>query len=166
MRASTARGRAWGAVGGLATALAALAFFHTAAAQPTGETVAVFPLRNLTFGLVPPGLPTQVSPTDGSRSAVFEVRGRGAVLLVFELPDALAASAGPSVPLAFGPDHGRVAWPNGREIFFDPRTPVLVTIGPSGRAYIHLGGEVRPGPRQLPGQYNAAIVLRLLHPGT
>jgi len=128
-------------------------------------TVAVLPVQGLRFGTLSSGIPTVVSPLDGSRRASVELVGTGQVTVTFELPPALVAGSGaPALPLRFGADDGRVTFPgSGRVLVFDPSLPVSFSIPPgSGGATVYLGGSAEPGPRQAPGAYTAGITVRVV----
>ena len=128
-------------------------------------TVSVLPVQGLRFGVLSSGIPTVISPLDGSRRATIELVGAGQVSVSFELPPALRADGGaPSLPLRFGPADGRVTFPgSGRVLVFDPSRPVTFTIPPgSGGATVFLGGSAEPGTRQPPGAYTGGITVTVV----
>ncbi len=128
-------------------------------------TVSVLPVQGLRFGTLSSGIPTVVSPLDGSRRASIELVGAGHVSVSFELPPGLTAgSGGPLLPLRFGAADGRVTFPKaGRTIVFDPAAPVSFNIPPGqGGATVWLGGSAEPGPRQPPGVYSASITVNVV----
>jgi len=126
-------------------------------------TVSVLPVQGLRFGVLSSGIPTVISPLDGSRRATIELVGAGQVTVSFELPPALRAEGG-ALPLRFGPSDGRVTFPgSGRVLVFDPSHPVSFTIPPgSGGATVHLGGSAEPGMRQPPGAYTGGITVTVV----
>ncbi|HET7463056.1 MAG TPA: hypothetical protein VFJ82_17520 [Longimicrobium sp.] len=146
----------------LAALLALLAGPCPALAQ---GTVSVLPVQGLRFGTLSSGIPTVVSPLDGSHRASIELVGTGQVTVAFELPAGLTAGAGGALlPLRFGPADGRVTFPrSGASLVFDPQAPVSFSIPPgSGGATVWLGGSAEPGPRQAPGAYEAAITVNVV----
>jgi hypothetical protein len=126
-------------------------------------TVSVLPVQGLRFGVLSSGIPTVISPLDGSRRATIELVGAGQVTVSFELPPALRAEGG-ALPLRFGPADGRVTFPgSGRVLVFDPSRPVSFIIPPgSGGATVYLGASAEPGTRQPPGAYTAGITVTVM----
>jgi hypothetical protein len=128
-------------------------------------TVSVLPVQGLRFGTLSTGIPTVVSPLDGSRRASVELVGTGHVTVRFELPPGLrAGSGGPLLPLRFGGADGRVTFPHSAtSVVFDPAQAVSFDIPPgSGGATVWLGGSAEPGPRQPPGAYTASITVNVV----
>lgn len=128
-------------------------------------TVSVLPVQGLRFGTLSSGIPTVVSPLDGSRRASIELVGGGHVTMHFELPAGLVAgSGGPLLPLRFGGTDGRVTFPrSATTLVFDPGQAVSFDIPPgSGGATVWLGGSAEPGPRQPPGTYSASITVNVV----
>jgi hypothetical protein len=64
--------------------------------------------RDLQFGLLMPGVPTIVPPTDLTRSAQLRIDGRGTYQVTFQLPASLTAPGGQQIPLVFGGADGLV----------------------------------------------------------
>lgn len=145
-----------GAGAWLTVALLALSGPPVAAAAQAAVTA--LPVQGLRFGTLTPGAAAEVSPLDASRRATVELVGSGAVTLQVELPTALAAGGG-ALPVRFRAGDGRITFPkSNRVLVFDPNAPVTFHIPPGvGGAYVHLGGEAAPTPRQAPGAYAAAI---------
>ncbi|HEX9939615.1 MAG TPA: hypothetical protein VGB15_20940 [Longimicrobium sp.] len=128
-------------------------------------TVSVLPVQGLRFGTLSTGVPTVVSPLDGSRRASIELLGAGHVSVSFELPPGLTAGRGGALlPLRFGAADGRVTFAKGgRSIVFDPAAAVSFNIPPGlGGATVWLGGSAEPGPRQPPGAYSASITVNVV----
>jgi hypothetical protein len=127
-------------------------------------TVSVLPVQGLRFGTLASGVPTVVSPLDGSRRASVELLGAGHVTVSFELPPGLRAESGALLPLRFGAADGRVTFPRlASTVVFDPAQPVSFTIPPGvGAATVWLGGAAEPGPRQAPGAYTASITVQVV----
>jgi hypothetical protein len=118
--------------------------------------------RDLTFGQVLPGIPEAVRPDDLRHAGLFEIQGSAdaAVRVEFLLPDALVAPFGALLPIAFGHGDGFADFSHGRPprgLRFDPRTPLITTLGPNGRLLIRLGGTVSPTRDQPGGPYHAAV---------
>jgi hypothetical protein len=143
---------------------ALLAFLAPSPARAQGM-VSVLPVQGLRFGTLASGIPTAVSPEDGSRHASIELVGSGQVTVTFELPRGLSAgTGGPLLPLRFGGADGRVTFPGtGRSLVFDPAAPVSFAIpAGAGGATVWLGGSAEPGPRQAPGTYSASITVNVV----
>jgi hypothetical protein len=141
---------------------------HPAAAQIPGiprvvpRPFVAIAHRDLTFGQVLPGIPESVRPDDLRHAGLFEIQGSadGVVRVEFLLPDALVASFGALLPIAFGHGDGFADFSHGRPprgLRFDPRTPLIATLGPNGRLLIRLGGTVTPARDQAGGPYHAAV---------
>ncbi|HEX6749423.1 MAG TPA: hypothetical protein VF092_19160 [Longimicrobium sp.] len=145
---------------------AALLALFAGPCQARGQgTVSVLPVQGLRFGTLSIGIPTVVSPLDGSRRASVELLGSGHVTITFELPSGLsAAKGGPLLPLRFNGTDGRVTFPkSGRMLVFDPAAPVSFNLPPGqGAATVWLGGSAEPGPRQPPGAYSASITVNVV----
>jgi len=141
---------------------------HAAAGQVSGIPRAVprpfmaIAHKDLTFGQVLPGIPEAVRPDDVKHAGLFEIQGSadGTVRVEFLLPDALVASFGALLPIEFGHGDGFADFSHGRPprgLRFDPRTPLIATLGPNGRLLIRLGGTVTPSRDQAGGPYHAAV---------
>ena len=65
-------------------------------------------VRQLSFGLVLPGVPRPVARTDAGASGEFSIRGQknSLVLLEFSLPAALTGPGGAAMPVSFGANDG------------------------------------------------------------
>jgi hypothetical protein len=127
-------------------------------------TVSVLPVQGLHFGTLASGMPTVISPLDGSHRAAIELLGGGAMTVSFELPSGLVASnGGAPLPLHFGAADGRVVLPGSpRTLVFDPALPVSFQVPPgSPGATLYLGGSAVPGARQAPGSYDAQITVNV-----
>ncbi len=133
------------------------------------QPVAGFGRQDLTFGTVLPGWPTVVSRLDAVNSGQYEIRGerRTEVRVDLTLPVALDSPGGATMPLQFGAgDGGFSTRPSIRASqVFDPRTPLVTDLSPSGRLYIWLGGTVVPIPTQEQGNYAATIVMTVSYTG-
>lgn len=122
--------------------------------------------RPLEFGLLTPGVPMVVSPTDVPRRAAYTIATRGRYTLTFQLPTHLTEPGGGVIPVEFGAGDGRVEIRN-RTITFDPDAGVNIHINPADTdARIYLGGTARPAPGTPAGSYSATIVMMVIPTGT
>ena len=137
------------------------------ARRPAG--VVVVPLsvaahQGLTFGTVLPGIPAVVHANDAMRAMLFEVEGAAGlpVRVEFVLPAVLARIGGTeSIPLAFGAGDG-IADPNhapGSGITFDPRLPLISTLGSAGQLWLSIGATAVPGHLLTTGQYHGTVYI-------
>jgi hypothetical protein len=126
--------------------------------------------RDLSFGTVLPGIPATVQTTDVRCSGLFEINGskHEAVRVELLLPSALESAAGQELPIAFGPGDGDAATDRGRfhGVPFDPRQPLIATLGASGKLFVRLGGTALPLRTQADGTYRAAIILSIFDLGS
>lgn len=140
---------------------------HTLLAQ---APVTASARQDLDFGVVLPGLAVTVSRLDPVNSGQYELRGtKGAeVQIDFQLPTALVASDGTTLPLVVSAgDGGYAQQPALRaQQAFDPNAPLITSFGPSGRLYLWLGGTALSAPTQPAGDYSATITLTVAYTGT
>ena len=134
------------------------------------EPLVAIARQDLAFGTLLPGIPSTV-PSDHPRQAgLFELQGaKGAVTRIeLLLPSALASSAGQMLPLAFGPGDGSFGFSRGRgqAMPFDPRTPLLASLGPNGKLFVHLGATAVPNRVQNSGAYAATIAITIFDLGS
>lgn len=126
--------------------------------------------RDLTFGEVLPGINTTIRSDDPRQSALFEVQGQanGSVRIEFLLPSALTSPSGAELALAFGHGDGQADFSHGRfrGVRFDPRSPLIASLGPNGKLYVKLGGTVLPTINQPGGVYTATISITVFNLGT
>jgi hypothetical protein len=126
--------------------------------------------RDLTFGEVLPGVTTTIRSDDPHRAALFEVQGEaaGCVRIEFLLPPALISPAGSELELAFAYRDGQADFSRGRfrGVRFDPRSPLIASLGPNGKLYVKLGGTVLPTISQPGGVYAATISITVFNLGT
>lgn len=148
---------------------AALSLVLDAGVLAAQQPLSVQPRRDLSFGDVIAGFPTSVSRLDNASSGWYEVRGErnAEVELTFTLPSNLVGIAGATLPIEFGPDDGGFATVPARssQVGFDPRVPLTRPLSGSGRAYLWLGGTVRPAGNQASGFYQAAVTLTVAYTG-
>jgi hypothetical protein len=126
--------------------------------------------RDLTFGEVLPGINTTIRTDDPRRSALFEVQGQanGAVRIEFLLPSALTSPSGAELALSFTQGDGQADFSRARfrGVRFDPRSPLIASLGPNGKLYVKLGGTVLPTINQPGGVYTATISITVFNLGT
>lgn len=126
--------------------------------------------RDLTFGEVLPGITTMIRSDDPRQAALFEVQGpaNGSVRIEFLLPSALTSPSGAELALAFGHGDGQADFSRGRfrGVRFDPRSPLIASLGPNGKLYVKLGGTVLPTIDQPGGVYTATISITVFNLGT
>lgn len=125
--------------------------------------------RDLQFGVLLPGLETQVPWTDPMMAGRFEIRGTkdAEVRIDVTLPASLISSGGQMVPLQFGStDAGFGTRPALRQAqVFDPRSPLVTRLGRGGKLLLWLGGRAQPGTTQQSGVYNATITVTVAYTG-
>lgn len=125
--------------------------------------------QDLSFGTLIPGVPVTISRFDPASAGQFEIRGqRGLeVRIDLTLPSSLTAGASATMPLEFTSVDGGLATDRtvGGTQSFDPRLPVTVVLPGNGKAYVYLGGTVRPAPDQAIGPYAATITLTVSYTG-
>lgn len=126
--------------------------------------------RDLTFGTVLAGIPASVSTADVRYSGLFEIHGskHETVRVEILLPSVLISATGAEMPMSFGPGDGNAATDRGRfrGIPFDPRQPLVATLGANGKLYIRLGGTASPMRAQPDGTYRAAVTLSIFNLGS
>lgn len=149
----------------LLAVLIASAAFVILRSAPAAAQVLVLPERDLSFGLVTPGVATTVAPTDMARSGQIRVQGRGRYQMTFVLPTQLTRLGGGAMPLTWGAADGRLDIRN-QVTTFDPRQALDFRINPAQQeAQINLGGTVTPAQGQLAGTYEATIVVYVVQTG-
>lgn len=120
-------------------------------------------VRNMTFGLMLPGVPQQVSRIDPTRSGEFALTGTRLteVNLTFTLPGVLVGPGGEALNLSFGAaDAGYSASENiANQIAFDPRMGFTAQLSNNGRGSVYIGGTALPSAGQSAGAYTASIIL-------
>ena len=126
--------------------------------------------RDLRFGTLIRGMPTRVLTSDVRHSGWFEINGAQyeSVRVEFLLPTSLTSDEGPELPISFGPGDGAAATDMGRfhGVPFDPRQPLIATLGANGKLYIHLGGTASASHGQAAGIYRATIFLSVFDLGS
>lgn len=134
-----------------------------------GRPLSAIGQQDLSFGTLIPGVPVTISRFDPASAGQFEIRGeRGLeVRIDLTLPASLTAGASATMPLEFTSVDGGLATDRtvGGTQSFDPRLPVTVVLPGNGKAYVYLGGTVRPAPDQAIGPYAATITLTVSYTG-
>lgn len=143
--------------------------FAAAPLAAQGRPLSAFGQQDLNFGSLIPGVPVTVSRFDPANAGQFEVRGQrdAEVQIELTLPDRLAGGAGAQLPLEFTSADGGIATDRtvGGTQSFDPRLPATVVLPGNGKAYVYLGGTVRPATNQAIGPYSATITLTVAYTG-
>jgi hypothetical protein len=126
--------------------------------------------RDLSFGTVLRGIPSRVLTSDVHGAGLFEINGakHEAVRVEFLLPPSLTSGDGHELQISFGPGDGAAATDMGRfhGMPFDPRQPLVATLGANGKLYVRLGGTALPSHAQAAGIYRATIFLSVYDLGT
>jgi hypothetical protein len=136
---------------------------HVRAQAPAGRTVRVNVLRPITFGITHAGGTLRADPTRHPGVGIFEVLGAGgqSVELAFALPAAMMDERGTSLPMDF--DGISAAMSPSQSMSdatpLDPRLRTVVTLPPSGRLLVFLGGRLSASAGQRTAQYAATIAL-------
>jgi hypothetical protein len=137
--------------------------------QAQGRPLSAAARQDLNFGMLIRGVPVTVSRFDAANAGHFEVRGRrqSEVQVILTLPANLTAGAGALLPVEFSAVDGGIATDRtvGGTQSFDPNLSVTVVLPNNGKAYVYLGGTVRPGPQQPIGAYSATITLTAAYTG-
>jgi len=125
--------------------------------------------RDLTFEIVFPGVPKQVSRMDASNSGMYRVQGRRntEVSLTFTLPPNLLSASGQTLPVDFAAGDAGFSQDadQSASVGFDPNVPFVVRLSPDGTAWVWLGGTARPGPAQAADFYESGVVLAAAYTG-
>ncbi len=130
--------------------------------------LSVFPVQDLAFGQLQPGIPSTIAVGDAARRAQFDIRGTGTYTLDVILPTRMISAQGKALPLSFSNTSGQYRWPRlGWSFNFDPTTPTSIWIPfwESG-VTVYLGGTASPGTNQPPGLYTATITVQISNAGT
>jgi hypothetical protein len=135
---------------------------------PAAAQVAVFPVQDLSFGILRPGSPEQVATEDPMRRAEIELIGTGNVTITFGLPSEMVSVSGSRLPLQFTKGDAEIEMRgSGKDKDFDPTKSKTIKIkNKEGGARIYLGGLAFPTSKQPPGRYRATITVQVVTPGT
>lgn len=129
-------------------------------------------IQDLSFGTLLPGIPTSVAPLDARHAGKFEVRGPVdlAVRVEFVLPATLdlVGPGAATVPLSYGPADGFAGFHQAPPVgtVFDPRLPLITTLGPDGVLFINLGATALAALGQTGGSYAATIFMTVYSLGS
>jgi hypothetical protein len=114
----------------------------------------------LTFGVVLPGVPVTIEPSD-ARSGRFDITGPAfaTIEITFSFPMALDGPDGASMPVSFGSMSAgySVSGSIGSQVLFDPRVPIRFNLSEFGRGTGFVGGILSPSRTQAPGPYGASL---------
>ena len=129
-------------------------------ARPATAQISVIPIRDLAFGPVIVGLPSNVPPSHPTRSGQFQFTAPtgSRVRLRFTLPDQLDGPAGAAMPISFrnGDAIAIGTAPNSVPQSLNPRAASVFTI-PSPTMNVFIGGTVTPAGNQAHGSYAGTI---------
>ena len=138
-------------------------------ASSAAGQVTVVGQQDLRFGVVVPGTPTVVAPTDAARRGEWLMTGRGNPTISFVLPTSMQGPNGAVMPLVFGASSA--AWQRqnamgggGAPQIVDPRTPFTVSVQARQTVRLFLGGTAQPTTTQAAGSYTATITLIVAQP--
>jgi uncharacterized protein DUF4402 len=134
-----------------------------ATSRPAGAQITVTPVRDLAFGPVIVGVPTQIGPSHPVRSGQFRVTTVPLVRvrLRFTLPNQLDGPAGATMPISFSNNdalHVGSA-PNSVPETFNPKATRNVQITTDPTLFVFIGGTVSPAANQAQGNYAGTITL-------
>lgn len=135
----------------------------TAQIDATATVVApidVQAVADLSFGVVLPGVPTQVLPVDGGAFTVAGAIDQD-VIVDFTLPATLAAGA-LTMPVSFDGGYGAGA----PDAALDPTIDSTLNLGATGGWDVFLGGTVTPAPDQAAGDYAGTVTLTVTYPAS
>jgi hypothetical protein len=120
-------------------------------------------VRDLAFGAVLPGVPTNVLPNDIARSGQFEIRGQfdDPVEITFSLPSVLNGPGAASMPVSFGTMSAGFSTSGSvtNQVFFDPRVPFRINLSSTGQGSGFIGGVLSPSGTQPAGSYAASVTI-------
>jgi len=120
-------------------------------------------IRNLSFGLVIPGVMTTVAPSDPVRSGQYEIQAAlGTRLrLDFTLPTQLTGPSGASMPLNFQNNDALLieTGPGAVSQNQNPKSMKPYTMLYGNRLLLFLGGSVTPAANQATGAYANTVSL-------
>ncbi|MGH7580489.1 MAG: DUF4402 domain-containing protein [Gemmatimonadales bacterium] len=137
-------------------AVALVATSRSAAAQ-----VSVIPVRDLAFGPVIVGVPTQIPPSHPVRSGQFRLTAPPQTRMRFRLtlPNRLDGPAGATLPISFNNTDGIVVGtaPNSVPETFNPKATKIFEDAASTTIHVFIGGTVSPAGNQPPGNYTGTI---------
>lgn len=149
-------------------AAAFLVILSATQANAQGRPLRVTPKKDLVFGMLFPGVPLTVAPTDALRAGAVDITGPNGsqVEITFTLPTSLSGPAASSLPLIFSSTSaGFTTGSITSQVQFDPRTAYRPTLSGSGRGTVYIGAIANPTPSQRSGNYAAIIVVTVANTG-
>ena len=150
-------------------ALVIVAFVVSALAPAALDAqVFLFPVQDLRFGNLRPGMAELVDPDDAVRRGELELVGDGTVVISIGLPTEMVSVGGHRLPLSFDKKDAVLEMrDSGKDKDFDPTKPKKIKIkAKDGGARILLGGMALPDASQPPGRYTATITVQIVTAGT
>ena len=131
------------------------------------QSMTVYPVQALSFGLLLPGVPETVPVTDMARRAMVALAGAGSVDVTLVLPSDLSAPDGTTIPLLFGAsDAGLLQSAGSAPVPLNPFQVNRVSLAADRMVYLLLGGAALPSRAQHPGHYSARVLVIVSQPGT
>jgi len=132
-----------------------------AAGGPAAAQISVTPVRNLAFGPVIVGVPTQIGPSHPVRSGQLRltVPLNSRVRFRFTLPNRLDGPAGARLPISFSNTDGIAVGnaPNSVPEVFNPKATQVFQTVTSSTIDVFIGGTVSPAGNQQQGNYTGTI---------
>jgi hypothetical protein len=129
------------------------------------QTTSVTGIQPLAFGMLLPGVPTTILPTDPVNSGRFDLAGRNkeTVSLTFTLPSSLVGPGGATLPVTFGGSSAGFSATQSTtdEVFFDPTQAYQTTLGKKVGS-VFLGATAQPSTSQRAGPYSATVTLSVV----
>lgn len=133
------------------------------AALPGAAQTGVAGIQPVAFGMLLPGVPTTIAPTNSASCGEFTLTGNKneMVSVSFSLPTYMTGPGGARLPLTFGGNsagYSRSSSPSD-ETTFDPAQAQVVQLAHNGTGALYLGGTASPGTAQHAGSYLATVTL-------
>ena len=120
-------------------------------------------VRPLDFGTVLPAITRVVQRTDPGACAQFTLTGtpNGQVQLNFTLTTGITGPGGQTLQLVFGANDAGYSQAQSinSQVGFDPAQPFVVTLSPTGRGTVFIGGAALPESTQPAATYNGTVTL-------
>jgi hypothetical protein len=126
------------------------------------------PVQGLLFGPMLPGIPEQIAVGDAARRAEILLTGSGVLDVSIQLPRAMTAPGGATIPLRFGPHDAAVLYSaSSAPVPVNPLELIRVRLDPAaGPTRLLLGGTALPAANQQAGTYTTTLVLLVVNTGT
>ena len=117
--------------------------------------------RNLTFGMVIPGINTRISETNSNAGRFYIYAKKVNFSINFNLPSNLT-SGGDNLPIKFTATKSENSNDAVAGTSFDPYTGTYFNArGSTRELYIRLGGTTAPSTTQAAGSYSGTIIMTL-----